>query len=240
MKVLLIEAQTLLRESLREHISKWNAKAVIDDYSSPEEIESKLPSENYNLIIFKIVNPNINNLNVITRFNRLAPMSPLICLTDVNDHSLIQQMIHLGSKGVITSSASSSEFIAVLQLVIAGGTFLPSEIINSQCKLINTEYEQDLSLSGEHRISDFIVNFGLSERQSEVVQHLCEGRSNKVISNMMGLSINTVKAHLSAIFKTLEVRNRTEVVALVARESTQPQELSQSLTPSAAALRAQR
>lgn len=222
MKVLLVEGHALLRESLKELISKWNTEAVIDDYSSSEDVDPNLKCDRYDLIILKINSPNINNLRAITRFTNIAPRSSIVCLTDAIDHQVIQQMIHLGSKGVVTSSASSAEFLAALQLVLAGGIFVPSELIRTQAIFSDhvPETNQSTGSSDIYWISSVTNNYGLSERQSEVVKHLCEGRSNKVISNMMGLSINTVKAHLTSIFKIMEVRNRTEAVALIGKKIT--------------------
>jgi len=222
MKVLLVENHALLRESLKELINSWNAEAEIDDYSSPDEVDPAQKCDLYELIILKIDSPNINDLKAITRFTNLAPRSSLVCLTDSVDHNVVQQMIHLGSKGVVTSTASSAEFLAVLQLVLAGGVFVPSELIRTQAIFSNNvpETNQSSSSSDMYWISTITTNYGLSERQGEVVKHLCEGRSNKVISNLMGLSINTVKAHLTSIFRILEVHNRTEAVALIGKEIT--------------------
>jgi len=214
MNILLIESNTLLRESVKELIGKWNTQAVVDDYESSDQVDSTLYDSQYELIILKINSADTKSLSDIARFIQIAPDSSIVCLTDSVDHIVVQQMVQMGSRGVITSTASSGEFLAVLQLVLAGGVFVPSGLSGSQT--LDAIQIPQSSLSAEKRISNAIrANYGLSGRQSEVIEHLCEGQSNKAISNSMGLSVNTVKSHLTTIFKILEVRNRTEAVALL-------------------------
>ena len=65
--------------------------------------------------------------------------------------------------------------------------------------------------------SDVSLLASLSDRQREVLTYLLQGKPNKTISSKMAISENTVKAHLSAIFRTLGARNRTEAVYFAAR-----------------------
>lgn len=118
---------------------------------------------------------------------------------------------------------SSGEFLAVLQLVLAGGVFMPSELMRS-LDAVPAPVSDNLFPSQEvDRLANNVISsYPLTERQIEVLVHLAEGRPNKTISDVMGISINTVKAHLTSIFKILGVKNRTEVVSLLSRTTDQP------------------
>jgi len=217
MNVLIVEAHTLLRESVRALISGWDAEAVVDDYASPEEAGAALSNNQYELIILKVDTRNIKDLNAVVRFSEIAPETPLVCLTDAVNHSIVRQLIQMGSRGVITSAMSSHEVVAVLQLILAGVVFIPSELIHNMVTDVDQfESDQATATTDSHLlINEVIASYGFSERQIEVLKHLWEGRPNKTISTMMDISINTVKAHLTSIFKILGVRNRTEAVSML-------------------------
>jgi len=216
MNILLIESNALLRESVKELIGKWNSQAVVDDYESSDKVDSALYDSKYELTILKINTADSKSLSDISRFIRISPDTSVVCLTDSEEHVVVQQMIQMGSRGVITSTASSGEFLAVLQLVLAGGVFVPNGLRGSH--VIDSIQVPQSSLAAENNSSNVTnSNYGLSGRQREVIEHLCQGQTNKAISNSMGLSVNTVKSHLTTIFKILEVRNRTEAVALLKR-----------------------
>jgi len=214
MKILLIESNTLLRESIKELIGKWNDKAVVDDYESPEKVDSVLFASQHELTILKVNSASTENLSEISRLTSIAPETSVVCLIDSADPLVVQQIIQMGARGVVTSTTSSGEFLAVLQLVLAGGVFVPSHLSCNQI-VDSLQVPQSSMLSGSCLTHTILENYGLSGRQSEVIEYLCEGQSNKAISNSMGLSINTVKSHLTTIFRILEVRNRTEAVALL-------------------------
>jgi len=223
MNVLLVDGHTLLRESVKELLVKWNSGATVDDYASADKASAIVRDNQYELIILKINPQNIRSLNSIARFIELAPESPLVCLMEVGDHTTAQRVIQLGSKGVITSSMSGGEFLAVLQLVLAGGVFIPSELMRSLDAVPAPVTDNPFPSQEVDRLANNIISsYPLTERQIEVLVHLAEGRPNKTISDVMGISINTVKAHLTSIFKILGVKNRTEVVSLLTRTTDQP------------------
>jgi DNA-binding NarL/FixJ family response regulator len=62
-------------------------------------------------------------------------------------------------------------------------------------------------------LNQFLNKYGITDRESEIILHLCKGKSNKVISTELFIEEGTVKAHLQNIYKKLNVKNRTEVVS---------------------------
>ena len=223
MNVLLIEKNALLRETVKSLIENWRKEASVDDFESLEEIRIHQTSvkadikanPKYELIIAKISDPKFS-LEVTTQITNMMPDASIVCLVDTADRSVVQKIIRMGTKGIITSDTSSQEFTAVLELVMAGGVFVPSELYQN----IEFGFDVPIQLNQSAPVnmcsleSETLSQLGLSARQIEVLELLCQGQSNKAISHEMCLSINTVKAHLTAIFKVLSVKNRTEAVSM--------------------------
>lgn len=219
MKVLLIDQHAMLRESVYDLIVKWNPSATVEAYPTPQDLFSSVPTEECDLIVLRFEDWHPNKYSVLSRLNSAYPDARLVCLIDSLDSQSVPKLISYGAKAIVTSSSSSSEFMAIMQLVMVGGLFVPNELMFSE-QNEKTSCLVDDSLCDEEKKSisqnEFMSSnyHVLSNRQKEVLRYLCEGKSNKVISSTMGLSINTIKAHLTSIFKVLNVRNRTEAVVL--------------------------
>jgi len=98
--------------------------------------------------------------------------------------------------------------VSALQLVLAGGIYVPPLIV-----------EPDSGLHGQQDTAAFAAlrHTGLTTRQMEVLRLLVQGNQNKVIARALDLSEGTVKIHVAAIFRALNVNNRTEAVLAAQR-----------------------
>jgi DNA-binding NarL/FixJ family response regulator len=92
-----------------------------------------------------------------------------------------------------------------LQAVLAGGVALPPSLLG------------DVGAPAPASVTSTTDPLGLSPRQADVLGLLVEGRSNKLICRELGLSESTVKTHLAAIFRKLDVSTRTQAVVMAAR-----------------------
>lgn len=135
-----------------------------------------------------------------------APNTTIVVLSGEQDPGVIHRCIDGGAMGFITKSSTHDELLNAIRLIVAGGVYLPRDA------MINAAH---IRAKGER--SDVALLASLSDRQREVLAYLLQGKPNKTISNNMDISQNTVKAHLSAIFRTLGARNRTEAVYFAAR-----------------------
>jgi DNA-binding NarL/FixJ family response regulator len=100
--------------------------------------------------------------------------------------------------------------VGALQLVFAGGVYIPPEI------LAREEVIQSAPVARrDDRPIVSAGDVGLSDRQLDVLAQLMQGKNNKVICRVLGLAEPTVKNHITAILKALKVTNRTEAVIAV-------------------------
>jgi DNA-binding NarL/FixJ family response regulator len=97
-----------------------------------------------------------------------------------------------------------------LQLVFAGGVYIPPEILARE----EISHTAAISQNNDRPIVS-PSEVGLSDRQLDVLAQLMQGKNNKVICRVLGLAEPTVKNHVTAILKALKVTNRTEAVIAV-------------------------
>ncbi|MGE5069112.1 MAG: LuxR C-terminal-related transcriptional regulator, partial [Bacillota bacterium] len=115
-------------------------------------------------------------------------------------HLTVEHALDLGAMGFIPKTANTRVLLEALQLVLAGGIYVPAETAqgpgNLRARATITQPEQ----------------LGLTLRQADVLKLLVQGKPNKLICRDLKLSEGTVKVHVSAILRALNVRNRTQVV----------------------------
>jgi DNA-binding NarL/FixJ family response regulator len=132
---------------------------------------------------------------------------PVIVLSSSENPSDVKRVLNAGALGYIPKSASAQTVLSALQLVLTGNIYVPPLLAHAQEQAANQP-----AVTLQPSTLD-----QLTERQIEVLKELRQGASNKEISARLGIAEKTVKAHVAAIFKTLNVVNRTQA-ANAARE----------------------
>jgi len=110
----------------------------------------------------------------------------------------MQQSIDLGAKGFVPKSASNEVLVAALELVLSGGIYIPPQLFN---------YSRNNENATQNSAA---LQPAITRRQKEVLALIAQGESNKEIGRTLGLSEGTVRTHVNAIFKLLNVNNRTQ------------------------------
>jgi DNA-binding NarL/FixJ family response regulator len=113
--------------------------------------------------------------------------------------------ISSGASGYIPKTSLPEITISAIKLILAGGVYIPPHVLQSRIDIKN-----DVSQPVSNIIKKSSI---LSKRQEEVFNLIKVGNSNQSIATELGLTIPTIKMHVSAIFKKLNVKNRTEAVA---------------------------
>jgi DNA-binding NarL/FixJ family response regulator len=118
----------------------------------------------------------------------------------------VLRALEIGAVGYIPKTTCYQVMLGALELVFSGGIYIPAEILRRNL-IPNEECSEDVRLSPS--------DLGLTERQTEVLALLREGKSNKAIARILGLAETTVKNHITAVLKALNVTSRTEAVVAI-------------------------
>jgi DNA-binding NarL/FixJ family response regulator len=144
----------------------------------------------------------------IRRLRDAGCMARVVVLSGETNGALIRQSVELGAAGFIPKKYSSEMMVAALRHVLAGRIFLPSETAQPQ-------RDEERSAMSDPRLA------GLTARQMDVYRAATRGLPNKLIARQLDIAESTVKAHLTAVYSALGVRNRTEAAYQASREGMQ-------------------
>jgi DNA-binding NarL/FixJ family response regulator len=175
---------------------------VITARDAPTGLRLADANPDLDIVLLDLKLPGVSGHAAIAEFGRLRPSLPVIVLSSSEDPADVRKAIGLGALGYVPKSASRHTLMSAIALVMNGEIYVPSLMAES--------------LSGETPKADSAGAPAprLTERQIEVLRMLSHGLANKVIATRLTLSEKTVKIHISAIFRTLNVVNRTQAAAV--------------------------
>jgi DNA-binding NarL/FixJ family response regulator len=145
----------------------------------------------------------------IRRLRDAGCMARIVVLSGETNATLIRNSVDLGAAGFIPKKYSSEMMVAALRHVLAGRIFLPLETLNAASP---PDIENRPGTGNDPRLA------GLTARQMDVYRAAARGLPNKLIARQLNIAESTVKAHLTAVYTALGVRNRTEAAYQASRE----------------------
>ena len=131
---------------------------------------------------------------------------PVVVLADTPDEALVMQALGAGAAGCCNSRAAPEVLRQVATVVSNGGLWIGQSLLQRLVTSTAKSYGQRPKEAKNERWSD-----KLSERERQVARLVASGSSNKEIAAVLNISERTVKAHMTAIFEKLELRDRLQL-----------------------------
>ena len=207
MKLLLADDHALLREGLAAVIAQMDEISdVIQQGSGADTIAAIANDELIDIVLLDYDLGDIDGITVLNNIKSTNPEIPVVMISAHQDAELIRRALNHHASGFITKTSTSEVMISAIKLVLAGGIYIPSEILSPTATTIKPAATQHLASKPLTR------EYQLTERQMDVVKELGKGLSNKEIARNLDMSPSTVKVHIAAILKEFEVKNRTQAV----------------------------
>ena len=216
MKILVVDDHALIRTALRGVLGELDHDVTVfeasDCRSAFDLIEAR---PDLDLVLLDLNLPGIHGLAALEELRTRHPALPVVVLSSANDRASVTRALDQGAMGYIPKLSSNEVLISALRLVLSGGIYIPPEIL-ARWESPPAADRRAAAASGSPP-QRTPADFGLSERQAQVLRLLLEGKSNKLIRRELDLAESTVKNHVSLILKALNVTSRTQAVIAAAR-----------------------
>ncbi len=214
MKILVVDDHILIREALRGVLKELRSDAVVLEASDGGQgMQLMAEHADINLVLLDLNLPDRDGFSMLAELRERYLATSVVVLSGQQDRGSVVKALDLGALGFIPKSAPREVMLAALELVFAGGIYIPPEIL-SRHEPMPTQDPPAPSAEASRRLPK---DLGLTERQLEVLALIMRGKSNKAISRVLDVAEPTVKNHITAILKALKVSNRTEAVISVLR-----------------------
>ncbi len=204
MKILIADDHELFRDGLRHVLDQLGGSLTIVEASDfAQAVEAVEHHPDMDIVLLDLSMPGMTWNDGLQRLRELLPENvPIIVLSASDDRRHVLQAVNMGASGFIPKTSSSRVMLSALKLVLSGGVYLPPALLEQG----NSHGDGLGPMANENAVSF------LTPRQREVLALLGQGKSNKEIARVLQLAEGTVKLHVTAILKALNVNNRTRAV----------------------------
>jgi len=205
MKILIVDDHALIRDALRGVLKDLAQETTVleaaDSHHAMRLVEAH---PDLHLILLDLNLPDRDGFAVLADLRSHHATISLVVLSASQDRDSILKAIDLGALGFIPKSSPRDVMVNALRLIFSGGVYIPPEAL-APAEPKESARQRPMSPA----------DLGLTGRQVEVLALMMEGKSNKAISRTLGVAEPTVKHHVTAVLKALNVTNRTEAVITV-------------------------
>jgi DNA-binding NarL/FixJ family response regulator len=202
--IAIVEDQRDMRESLVEWLGNAPGLRCVGAHASAEEALRRIPDENPDVVLMDINLTGMNGIECVSRLRGKLPQIQVLMLTTYDDGDLIFDSLRAGASGYLLKNMPRDELVQALQQVRAGGGPMSLQIAR---KVINY-FHESAKPSQSLRL--------LTARESEILKLLAKGYLYKEIAEHLGVSMSTVRTHISAVYEKLHVHSRTEAAMKLA------------------------
>jgi DNA-binding NarL/FixJ family response regulator len=210
MKILLVDAHFLIRESLRDCLKQLKSEAtILEAVNGQQAMQLIAQNDDIRLVLLELNLPDRDGFSLLGELRERHPTASVVVLSARQDRESVARALDLGALGFIPKSGMREVMLSALDLVLAGGVYIPPEILLREQRPLASL----ACIAGTRSVRP--ADLGLTDRQADVLELMMKGKSNKAISRTLNLALPTVKNHVTAILKAIKVTNRTEAVIAI-------------------------
>ncbi len=215
-RILLADDHELFQDGLANLIEKQPNFEVVGRASDGFEAFQLTRQLMPDLVVMDIHMPISDGIEATTLIRSQFPSIKILILTVQEDNDSLFAAIKAGANGYMLKTASSSDFIKNIHMILDGDAVIPPKLAAN----LLTEFARLSTQSPSPNIP--LEKYDLTERETEILQLITAEYSNDEIADKLVISINTVKTHVRNILKKLQASNRQEATQIASQQGLLP------------------
>ncbi len=210
MRVLIIDDHALFRMGLEGLLQQRGIEVVASVGDALEGLR-QLKVLKPDILLLDVRMPGLNGLEALRQLEGSMHSTKVVMLTTSAEQQDLAAALRNGASGYLLKDMAPDELLVALRSIRAGKTVIAPELTTVLAKLVQSG--DDVEADVEHSLFE-----KLTPREQEILCHLTEGQSNKVIARHLDISDGTVKLHVKAILRKLHVHSRVEAAVMAVEQ----------------------
>lgn len=203
-KVLLYEDNDLLRESISSMVALSGGMELLGAFPHANDVEEEVKNFQPDLILMDIEMPGRTGIEATKLVKKLLPETFVLILTVFDDSENVLNAIKAGASGYLLKKYIATRLFLATDEIMEGGAPMSPAVAKLVIQSMQKPQES--------------INYGLTEREKDVLLSLSRGNSFKLIAADCKISIDTVRTHIKHIYEKLQVHCQTEAVSKAINE----------------------
>ncbi len=209
MKVLIADDHALFRRGLRLVLAEADRALEAIEAANFDEVFARAEEvDSLDVVLLDLAMPGMEPFDGLCALCQRLPDVPVVVLSASESRETVERALRCGARGYVLKSSPPQVLLHVLPLVLAGETYIPAVFLSDEDGPRPSAAAEPTSLGGLAK---------LSRRERDVLEGVIAGRSNKQIAQDLAIDEGTVKVHLKAVLRKLQVANRTQAAMLAVR-----------------------
>lgn len=205
-RIIVADDHPLFREAIQQALTGLFGEVSFVEADSFETLElAARENEDADLVLLDLDMPGTHGFSALAWLRAQYPALPVVIVSALSDPSIMRRAVAFGASGYIPKSSPVEVLDQALQAVLDGEVWLPEAAMRAS----------EENLSEDQRLADRIAS--LTPQQFRVLMMIADGLLNKQIAGELDVSEATVKAHVTAIFRKMRVRSRTQAAVAARR-----------------------
>ena len=199
LKVVLVDDHEVVRAGLRALLDSQDDLTVVGEAGTAEEGVRRVGFDEPDVVVLDVRLPDASGIEACREIRSRFPEVRVLMLTSFADEEALMAAILAGASGYVLKRIKSDDLVSDIRRVGAGESLLDSEMTDRLFERLRNGPKEDPLLSA------------LTGQERTIVQHIAEGLTNRQIADRLFMSIHTVEAHLSAVYRTLGIGSRRDL-----------------------------
>jgi DNA-binding NarL/FixJ family response regulator len=203
-RVLTVDDHALVRDGIRALLSRAEDMTVVGEAGGGREAIALARSLSPDVILMDIAMPDLGGLEATIEIRKDCPDAKIIVLTQYGDREYVHRFLRAGVSGYVLKKAAGADLVAAIRAVHRGGLVLDPDVARD-------------AVTGEAAPPSEIANEAdpyerLTDREKQVLKLVAEGRSNKEVAQLLGISVKTAMSHREHVMDKLDLHSRTDLI----------------------------
>ena len=208
-RVLIVDDHALVRDGIRALLARADDIAVVGEAGGGRDAITLAGSLAPDIILMDIAMPDLGGLEATVEIRKDHPDTKIIVLSQYGDREYVHRFLRAGVAGYVLKKAAGADLVAAIRAVARGGLVLDPDVARDA---VTGEATPASALAGEADPYD-----KLTDREKQVLKLVAEGRSNKEVAQLLGVSVKTAMSHREHVMDKLDVHSRTDLIKFALR-----------------------
>lgn len=206
-RILIADDHAILREGVRALLATADDLEVVGEAADGREAIDLAQRLEPDVILMDVAMPGLGGLEATLEIRRRVPRAKILVLSQYGEPEYVRRFLKAGVSGYVLKKAAGADLVSAIRAVMRGGLVLDPEVARTAVQEAGTAEEAEPPNAYE----------SLTDREKQVLKLVAEGRTNKEIADLLGISVKTAMSHREHVMLKLQLHNRTELVRFALR-----------------------